>query len=66
MPVMEAKQVATSVNATILEMEDQIGSISSSIEADIIAIDGDPLKDVDAFGRVVFVMKAGKVYKSEM
>ncbi len=66
MPIMEAIQAATSVNAKILEMEDQIGGIKAGLQADIIAIDGDPLEDIDAFGRVVFVMKGGKVYKSDL
>ena len=35
------------------------------MDADVIALDGDPLVDPEAFGRVVFVMRAGKVYRSE-
>lgn len=66
MPIMEAIQAATSVNAQILEMEDQIGAIKIGLQADIIAIDGDPLEDIDAFGKVVFVMKGGKVYKRDL
>lgn len=66
MPIMEAIQTATSINAKILEMEDRIGAIKPGLQADIIAIDGDPTKDIDAFGRVVFVMKAGKIYKSDL
>jgi imidazolonepropionase-like amidohydrolase len=40
-----------------------IGSIKPGLEADIIAIDGDPLKDITAVRRVVFVMKGGAVYR---
>ena len=43
---------------------DQIGSIAPGLQADIIALDGDPLKDITAVRRVVFVMKAGVVYKN--
>jgi imidazolonepropionase-like amidohydrolase len=46
-------------------MSDQIGSIAPGLRADIIAIDGDPLKDITAVRRVVFVMKGGVVYKNE-
>jgi imidazolonepropionase-like amidohydrolase len=45
-------------------MKDQIGTLAPGFEADIIAIDGDPLKDITALRRVLFVMKAGKVYKN--
>jgi imidazolonepropionase-like amidohydrolase len=41
----------------------QIGSIAPDLEADIIALDGDPLKDMTAVRRVVFVMNGGIVYK---
>jgi imidazolonepropionase-like amidohydrolase len=45
-------------------MADKIGSIAPGIEADIIALDGDPLKDITAVRRVVFVMKGGVIYKN--
>ena len=47
-------------------MSDQIGMLTPGLEADIIALDGDPLKDMTAVRRVVFVMKDGVVYKNEM
>ena len=50
--------------AEALGMTDRIGSIIPGLEADIIAIDGDPLKDITAVRRVVFVMKGGVVYKN--
>jgi len=46
-------------------MGDKIGSIAPGYEADIIALDGDPIKDITAVRRVVFVMKGGIVYKSK-
>jgi imidazolonepropionase-like amidohydrolase len=55
---------AHSVGAEALGMADQIGSIAVGREADIIALDGDPRKDITAVRRVVFVMKGGVVYKS--
>jgi len=55
---------ATSLNAQAIELADRIGSIAAGMDADLIAVDGDPLKDITALRRVVFVMKAGKVYKN--
>ena len=45
-------------------MKNQIGTLAPGFEADIIAVDGDPTKDITALGRVLFVMKGGKVYKN--
>jgi imidazolonepropionase-like amidohydrolase len=54
----------TSLSAESMSMGDKIGSLAPGMEADIIAVDGDPLADITALRRVVFVMKAGKVYKT--
>ncbi len=61
---MAAMVSANSLAAEALGMADEIGSISPGHEADIIALDGDPLKDISAVRRVVFVMKGGVVYKN--
>jgi len=55
---------ANSLAAEALGMANQIGSIAPGFEADLIALDGDPLKDITAVRRVVFVMKGGVVYKN--
>jgi imidazolonepropionase-like amidohydrolase len=55
---------ANSLGAEALGMANQIGSIAPGLQADIIALDGDPLKDITAVRRVVFVMKGGIVYKN--
>jgi imidazolonepropionase-like amidohydrolase len=55
---------ANSLGAEALGMADQIGTIAPGLQADIIALDGDPLKDITAVRRVVFVMKGGVVYKN--
>jgi imidazolonepropionase-like amidohydrolase len=46
-------------------MWDKLGSIEKGKIADIIAVDGDPLTDIQVMGKVVFVMKDGKVYKKD-
>jgi imidazolonepropionase-like amidohydrolase len=61
---MDAIVGATSLAADSLGLKDMVGSIAPGMEADLIAVDGDPIKDVTALRRVVFVMKGGKVYKN--
>ncbi|PYS27156.1 MAG: amidohydrolase [Acidobacteria bacterium] len=61
---MTAMVSANSLGAEAMGLADQIGSIAPGLQADIIALDGDPLKDITAVRRVVFVMKGGVVYKS--
>jgi imidazolonepropionase-like amidohydrolase len=61
---MSAFVSANSLAAEAMRMGDRIGSIAPGYEADIIALDGNPLKDITAVRRVVFVMKGGVVYKN--
>ena len=63
MPAMEAIKAATISAAELLGEKDKLGSIEAGKLADIIAVDGDPLKDARVFEKVVFVMKDGVVYK---
>ena len=60
----DALRDATSLNAQSLNLGNRIGSIAGGFEADLIAVDGDPLQDITALRRVVFVMKGGRVYKN--
>jgi imidazolonepropionase-like amidohydrolase len=60
---MAAIVSATSLNAEALGLAKEIGAIAPGFQADIIAVDGDPTKDITALGRVVFVMKGGRVYR---
>jgi imidazolonepropionase-like amidohydrolase len=55
---------ACQLAAEAIQMETTIGTIAPGFEADIIALDGDPLTDITAVRRVVFVMKGGKVCKN--
>lgn len=60
---MAAMVSAQSLAATSLNMQDRIGAIAPGLQADIIAVDGDPLKDITAVRHVKFVMKGGVIYK---
>jgi imidazolonepropionase-like amidohydrolase len=60
---MDAIMGATSINADAIGMKDRIGALAPGMEADLIAVQGDPLADISALLRVVFVMKGGKVYR---
>ena len=61
---MDAMVAAQSRAAESLRMQNEIGAIAPGMQADIIALDGDPLQDITAVLRVVFVMKGGRVYKN--
>jgi imidazolonepropionase-like amidohydrolase len=63
MKPIEAIKAATINAAELLGEKDKLGSIEVNKLADIIAVDGDPLKDAKVFGKVVFVMKGGVVYR---
>jgi imidazolonepropionase-like amidohydrolase len=63
MTPMAAIQSATSKAAEMLGMTGQLGVVAPGAYADIVAVQGDPLSDVKALGRVAFVMKDGKVYR---
>jgi imidazolonepropionase-like amidohydrolase len=61
---MQAMMSANSIGAEAMGLGNKIGSIAPGLEADIIALDGDPLNDITTVRRVVFVMKGGVVYKN--
>jgi imidazolonepropionase-like amidohydrolase len=63
---MAAIVSATSLAAESLRLGDRIGAIAPGYEADLIAVDGDPLRDIQALRRVVWVMKSGRVVKNEI
>ncbi len=65
MTPMQAILCATKVNAEILRKEKEIGSVEAGKLADIIAVKGDPLKDISELQRVKFVMIGGKIIKNE-
>ena len=61
---MAAMVSANSLAAESMRLQNEIGSISPGLQADIIALDGNPLDDITAVRRVAFVMKGGVVYKN--
>lgn len=62
---LDAITSATSLTAESMHLGDQIGTIAPGYQADLIAVQGDPTKDITALRRVMFVMKGGKVYKND-
>jgi len=61
MSPLEALRAATSVNARILHLEEQLGSVLPGLQADLVAVDGDPSEDISRLRDVGFVMKAGRI-----
>jgi imidazolonepropionase-like amidohydrolase len=61
---MDAIVSATSVSADSLGMGKEIGAIAPGMQADLVAVAGDPLTDITAVRHVVFVMRSGKIYKN--
>jgi imidazolonepropionase-like amidohydrolase len=60
---MDAITGATSLSAESMNLGDTIGTLRAGFEADIVAVTGDPTKDITALKNVLFVMKGGRVYK---
>jgi imidazolonepropionase-like amidohydrolase len=59
----DALKSATSIDAKVLHLENQIGRIAQGLQADLVAVDGDPTKDISALRRVKLVVKAGAVVR---
>jgi imidazolonepropionase-like amidohydrolase len=65
MPPMDAVKSATSRAAELLDMKGELGVIAPGAYADVIAVNGDPLTNIDALKNVSFVMKDGNVFKQK-
>jgi imidazolonepropionase-like amidohydrolase len=62
---MEAIQAGTLNGERLLGWDKNLGSLTAGKWADIVAVNGDPLKDIQAMEKVVFVMKNGVVYRKD-
>jgi imidazolonepropionase-like amidohydrolase len=66
MPAAKVLQAATLVDAQGMGWQADIGSLEKGKYADLVAVSGDPLKDISEMKRIRFVMKGGKVVKNEV
>ena len=66
MTAAQAIQAATTVAAEMMGWQDRIGSVEKGKFADIVAVSGDPLKDITELGRIKFVMKGGQVIRNDL
>lgn len=65
LPVIDALKAATSINARAFHIDDSLGHIKPGYIADVIAVEGDPSKNISDLKKVKFVMKEGIVYVSK-
>lgn len=63
MDPLDAIRSATFSSAQLLKIDDKLGTLESGKLADIVAVNGDPLRNIDSMLDVIFVMKDGKIYK---
>jgi imidazolonepropionase-like amidohydrolase len=63
MTPVQALTAATATDAKVVRQEQTLGRVKQGMLADLIAVTGDPTRDIDAVAHVVFVMKNGTVYK---
>lgn len=66
MPLIDALRSATSIDARVLHMQDKIGAVKPGLFADLIAVEGDPTRDLSSLRRVRLVMKGGQIYRNDI
>jgi imidazolonepropionase-like amidohydrolase len=64
MPAADALKSATSIAARVLHMENRIGAVKEGLLADLVAVDGDPTRDIHAVRAVMLVIKGGAIVRA--
>jgi imidazolonepropionase-like amidohydrolase len=62
---LEVLRSATSVNADVFQIANEVGRIKKGLLADLVAVEGNPAENIHAVRQVKMVMKSGKIYKEE-
>jgi imidazolonepropionase-like amidohydrolase len=65
MKPIDALKAGTSVDAELFGLSDRLGTLEPAKIADIVAVPGDPVRDISVCSRVLFVMKEGVVYRND-
>lgn len=65
MPLLQALRAVTSVNARALHLDNEIGSVKPGLLADLVVVDGNPLKSISTLRKVKWVMKDGVIYRND-
>ncbi len=63
MPALQVLRAATSINADVFGVGDKVGRIKAGLLADLIVVDGDPVKNIRQVQKIALVMKGGVIYK---
>ncbi len=63
MAPLDVLRAATSVNARLFHLDDKLGAVRSGLLADLVAVEGNPVEDIQSLRQVEFVMKGGAVVK---